>query len=157
MGFKLGTSKQPYIINGQVESKLSFKRAEQSVPGNPVIRVPLPNDIVGEANGPNHPEHPNSIYLNDKIDPNSDLAKQTLMHEMRHLTAMKISPNKLSYTDDTVTYEGNVYPRKTINGKDMIMDIETGQWKEAGDHAWPWEKDANDMVVRPQQINNIKN
>ena len=150
MGFKLGTARQPYAVNGEIKSKLSFKNSPYdkdglSVPGNPVIRVPMPDDIMGEANGPDHAEHPNSIYLNDKIDPESDLAKDTLKHEMIHLTAMKISPSKLSYTDDSITYEGSVYPRQTIEGKDMIMDIETGQWKEAGDSAWPWEKDANSI------------
>jgi len=150
MGFKLGTSRQPHAVNGEIKSKLAFKNNSLSkdglsVPGNPIIRVPLPNDIIAEANGPNHPQHPNSIYLNDRVDPESDLAKQTLKHEMVHLTAMKISPNKLSYTDDSVTYEGDVYPRQQIQGKDMIMDIETGEWKEAGDHTWPWEKDANSI------------
>ena len=148
MAFKLGTARQPYAVNGEIKSKLSFKNSPLnedgvSVPGNPVIRVPLEGGIIAEANGPNHPEHPNSIYLNDKVDPESDLAKQALNHEMIHATAMKISPNKLAYTDDSVTYEGNVYPRKDIEGKDMIQDIETGQWKEAGDETWPWEKDAN--------------
>ena len=150
MGFKLGTTRQPYAVNGEIKSKLSFKNSPfdkdgLSVPGNPVLRVPLPDDIIAEANGPNHPQHPNSIYLNDKVDPNSDLAKKALNHEMVHATAMKISPNKLSYTDDNVTYEGSVYPRQMINGVDAIQDIETGEWKEAGDHAWPWERDANEL------------
>ena len=150
MGFKLGTSRQPYAVGGEIKSKLSFKNTSSdkdglSVPGNPVVRVPLPDNIIAEANGPNHPQHPNSIYLNDRVDPESDLAKDTLKHEMVHLTAMKISPNKLSYTDDSITYEGSVYPRKQIDGKDMIMDIETGEWKEAGEHSWPWEKDANSI------------
>ena len=79
-----------------------------------------------------------------------DLAKQALNHEMIHATAMKISKNKLAYTDDTVTYEGNIYPRKDIDGKDMIQDIETGQWKEAGDHTWPWEEDANILTSDPE-------
>ncbi len=153
MGFKLGTSRQPYAVNGEIKSKLSFKNTPLdkdglSVPGNPVIRVPLPDSIIAEANGPNHPQHPNSIYLNDKIHPESNLAKDTLKHEMIHLTAMKISPNKLSYTDHSVTYEGFEYPRKTINGKDMIM-IEPDVWKEAGDATLPWEKDANILMTNP--------
>ena len=155
MGFKLGTSRQPYAVNGEIKSKLTFKNSPYdedglSVPGNPVIRVPLPDGIVAEANGPNHPEHPNSIYLNEKVDPNSETARETLNHEMIHMTAMKISPNKLSYTDNSVTYEGSIYPRKTRSGKDMIQDIETGKWKEAGDHAWPWEKDADIVVSNPK-------
>ena len=64
---------------------------------------------------------------------------------MIHATAMKISPNKLSYTDDKIMYEGVSYARKEMDGKDMIQDVEDGQWKEAGDHSWPWEKDANEI------------
>ena len=154
MSFKLGTSRQPYAVGCEIKSKLAFKNSplnedSLSVPGNAIIRVPLENDVIAEANGPNHPEHPSSIYLNDRVDPESDLAKQALNHEMIHATAMKISPNKLSYTDDSITYEGNVYPRKTRYGKDMIQDIETGKWKEAGDHNWPWEKDADIITSNP--------
>ena len=150
MGFKLGTSRQPYAVGGEIKSKLAFKNSPYnedglSVPGNPVIKASLPDNIIAEANGPDHPEHPNSIYLNDRIDPESDLAKRALNHEMIHATAMKISPNKLSYTDNNVTYEGSIYPRQQIEGKDMIMDIETGEWKEAGDRSLPWEKDANSI------------
>ena len=150
MGFKLGTTRQLYAVSGEIKSKLSFKNSPYnkdglSVPGNPVLRVPLSDDVIAEANGGNHPKHPYSVYLNDRVDPNSDLAKKALNHEMIHMTAMKISPNKLSYTDDNIMYEGVSYPRKTINGKDMIQDIETGQWKEVGAHAWPWEKDANEI------------
>ena len=103
MGFKLGTSRKPYADRGEIKHKLTFKKDQPSIPGNPIIRVPLPDDIIAEANGPNHPKHPNSIYLNEKVDYNSDMAKLTLQHEMRHLTAMKISPGKLSYTDNSVT------------------------------------------------------
>ena len=151
MGFKLGTSRQPYAVNGEIKSKLSFKNNPfnedaLSVPGNHVIRVALPDNIIAEANGPDHPKHPNSIYLNDRVDPESDFAKECLNHEMVHMTAMKISPSKLSYTDNNITYEGEVYPRQQIQGKDMIMDIETNEWKEAGDHSLPWEKDANAVM-----------
>jgi len=150
MGFKLGTSRQPYADGGQIKHKLDFKKDQSSVPGNPVKRVPLAEGIVAEANGPNHHTDPNTIYLNELVDPNSKIARQAISHEMIHLTAMKISPNKLSYTDNSITYEGSVYPRQDINGKDMIMDIETGKWKTAGDHTWPWERDAN-------MLRNIKN
>ena len=47
---------------------------------------------------------------------------------------------KLAYSDDAVYYDGITYPRKTINGKDMIKV--DGQWKEAGDD-FPWEKTAS--------------
>ena len=58
---------------------------------------------------------------------------------MRHSTDMKLG--KLAYTDDSVTYNGEVYARKTINGKDMI--IVDGVAKEAGSESFPWEKEAN--------------
>ena len=28
----------------------------------------------------------------------------------------------------------------------MIMDVNTGEWKEAGSEEWPWEKDANEIM-----------
>ena len=58
---------------------------------------------------------------------------------MRHSTDMRIG--KLSYGDDFVQFNGVTYPRKTINGKDMI--IVDGVAKEAGSHDFPWENDAN--------------
>jgi len=90
---------------------------------------------MGEANADG------SIYINDGITPGSELEKQLINHEMRHATDIKISPNKLSYTDDYVRYDGVTYPRETINGKDMIQV--DGKWKEAGSHDFPWENDAN--------------
>ena len=41
----------------------------------------------------------------------------------------------------TTTKEEKLEAERKI--KDMIMDIETGGWKEAGDRSLPWEKDAN--------------
>ena len=146
MGFKLGRAKAVTARGGVIKNKLSFKKEPSSIPGNAIIRKDLPDDIIAEANSPAHGKDANTIYLNKKIDPNSKLAKDALKHEMIHLTAMKISPGKLSYTDDSITYEGRDYPRKDINGKDMIMDINTGEWKEAGSEEWPWEKDANEIM-----------
>tara|TARA_R100001443_G_scaffold30706_1_gene44545 strand:+ start:278 stop:733 length:456 start_codon:yes stop_codon:yes gene_type:complete len=146
MGFKLGRAKAVTATGGVLKSKLSFKKHPSSIPGNAIIRKDLPDDIIAEANSPAHGKDANTIYLNKKIDPNSELAKDALKHEMIHLTAMKISPGKLSYTDNSITYEGRDYPRKDINGKDMIMDVNTGEWKEAGSEEWPWEKDANEIM-----------
>ena len=146
MGFKLGRARAVTAIGGVIKNKLSFKKEPSSIPGNAIIRKDLPDDIIAEANSPAHGKDANTIYLNKKIDPNSELAKDALKHEMIHLTAMKISPGKLSYTDNSITYEGRDYPRKDINGKDMIMDVNTGEWKEAGSEEWPWEKDANEIM-----------
>ena len=155
MGFKLGRAKAVTAVGGVIKNKLSFKKEPSSIPCNAIIRKDLPDDIIAEANSPAHGKDANTIYLNKNVDPNSDLAKEALKHEMVHLTAMKISPGKLSYTDDSVTYEGRTYPRKDINGQDMIMDINTGEWKEAGSSDWKWEKDANEAITNPKIKNKI--
>ena len=137
MGFKLGKARQPYMTNGKIKSTLSFNKqagdANASVPGTPVIRKPLDEGILGEAN------MDGTIFISDKIVPGSEEEKQVINHEMRHATDMKLG--KLAYTDDSVTYNGKVYPRKTINGKDMI--IVDGVAKEAGSEGFPWEREAN--------------
>ena len=136
MGFKLGKARQPYMSYGSLRSKLKFggeQGGDASVPGTPVIRKPLAEGILGEAN------RDGSIYISDKIIPGSEEEWQVINHEMRHSTDMKLG--KLAYTDNSITYNGEVYPRKTINGKDMI--IVDGIAKEAGSEDFPWEKEAN--------------
>ena len=136
MGFKLGKGKTPQMYGGQIKTKMRFGQeagGDASVPGVPVVRKPLDEGILGEAN------MDGSIYISDKIIPGSKEERQVINHEMRHATDMKLG--KLAYTDDSVTYNGQVYPRKTINGKDMI--IVDGVAKEAGSEGFPWEKEAN--------------
>ena len=139
MGFKLGTERGNYAIGGEIKTKLRFHQEsgdpDISVPGTPIIRKKLAPGVMGEANADG------SIYINDRIPPGSEIERQVINHEMRHATDMKISPNKLSYTDDYVKYNGVTYPRETRNGKDMIQI--DGEWKEAGSHDFPWEDDAN--------------
>ena len=132
MAFKLGGARQPIANGGNVNKKLSFKSDEASVSGTPVLRKKLDEGILGEAN------MDGTIYISDKIQPNSQEERQVLLHEMRHATDMKLG--KLAYNDDSVYYDGVTYPRETINGKDMIKV--DGQWKEAGDD-FPWERTAN--------------
>ena len=136
MGFKLGKGKRPSMYGGTIRSKMRFGQeagGDASVPGTPVIRKPLGEGILGEAN------MDGSIYINENIVPGSKEEAQVLNHEMIHSTDMKIG--KLSYGDDFVQWNGNIYPRKDINGKDMIKV--DGQWKEAGTHDFPWEEEAN--------------
>ena len=136
MGFKLGKERGNYAVGGEIKTKMRVGKeagSEASVPGTPVIRKPLAEGILGEAN------MDGSIYISDKIIPGSEEERQVINHEMRHATDMKLG--KLAYTDDSVTYNGKVYPRKTINGKDMI--IVDGVAKEAGSEDFPWEDDAN--------------
>jgi len=137
MGFKLGTNRGLEATGGEIKTKMRFGQeagdTDISIPGTPVIRKPLAEGILGEAN------MDGSIYISDKIIPGSMEERQVINHEMRHATDMKLG--KLTYTDDSVTYNGEVYPRQTINGKDMI--IVDGVAKEAGSEGFPWEKEAN--------------
>ena len=136
MGFKLGTERGNYAVSGEVRNKMRFHQeagGDASVPGTPVVRVPLEEGVLGEAN------MDGSIYINEQIIPNSFEERQVVSHEMRHATDIKIG--KLEYTDDYIKWNGVTFPRKTRYGKDMIQ-IE-GKWKEAGDGDFPWENEAN--------------
>ena len=136
MGFKLGTNRGLEATRGEIKTKMRFGQeagGDASVPGTPVIRLPLDEGVMGEAN------MDGTIYVNENITPGSHEDKQVINHEMRHATDMKLG--KLAYTDDNVTYNGETFPRETIKGKDMIL-VE-GKWKEAGDTGFPWEDDAN--------------
>ena len=136
MGFKLGSERGNYAVSGEIKTKMRFGKqsgGDGSVPGTPVIRVPLEEGIMGEAN------MDGSIYVNDNITPGSYEDRQVINHEMRHATDMRIG--KLAYADDHIMYNGERFDRETINGLDMIKV--DGEWKEAGDTGFPWEMDAN--------------
>ena len=136
MGFKLGSERGNYAVSGEIKTKMRFGKQSggpTSVPGTPIIPVPLEEGILGEAN------MDGTIYVNNQLNPNSLEYRQTINHEMRHATDMRLG--KLAYDDNSVTYNGEVFPRETINDKDMIKV--DGKWKEAGDTGFPWENDAN--------------
>ena len=137
MGFKLGSERGNYAVSGEIRTKMRFHKEsgdpDVSVPGTPVIRKNLEPGVLGEAN------MDGSIYISDKITPGSEEEKQIINHEMRHATDMRVG--KLEYGDDYIKYNGDTFIRKTIKGKDMINVY--GEWKEAGDHGFPWEDDAN--------------
>ena len=140
MGFKLGRERGLEATGGEIKTKMRFGKQsgdEGSVPGTPVIRVPLEEgdrfEILGEAN------MDGSIYVSDKLEPGSYEDRQVINHEMRHATDIKIG--KLTYEDDYITYNGEDYPRMDIDGVDSILV--DGKWKEAGDTGFPWENDAN--------------
>ncbi len=140
MGFKLGTERGLEATSGEIKTKMRFGKEsgdEGSVPGTPVIRVPLEEgdrfEILGEAN------MDGSIYISDKLEPGSFEDRQTISHEMRHATDIRIG--KLEYADDYIKYNGETFERKDINGVDSILV--DGKWKEAGDEGFPWENDAN--------------
>ena len=137
MGFKLGTERGNYAVSGEIRTKLRFHKEsgdpDASVPGTPVIRKDLEPGVLGESN------MDGSIYISDELEPGSFEERQTINHEMRHATDIKIG--KTEYADDYIKYNGDTFPRETRNGKDMILVY--GEWKEAGAEGFPWEVDAN--------------
>ena len=140
MGFKLGSERGNYAVSGEIRTKFRFHKEsgdpDLSVPGTPVIRKDLEEDVLGEAN------MDGSIYVSNQMIPGGLKERQVINHEMRHATDMKIG--KLEYGDDYVKWNGNTYNRKTINGIDMIhVD---GEWKEAGSDGFPWEDAANNGI-----------
>jgi hypothetical protein len=81
---------------------------------------------MGEAN------NDGTIFLTDKIDPNSQQAKEVIMHEMVHMTDMRIG--KLAYDDNYIKWNGEIYDRK--DGHIFFND----QWVQEGSKDFPWEK-----------------
>jgi len=126
MGFKLGTSTPLIASQGQLESRLSFKQEDSSVPGTPVLRKNLEGGVLGEAN------NDGSIFIHKKVKPGSQQEQHVLMHEMVHMTDMKVG--KLAYDDNHIKWNGEIYPRK--NGKILFQE----QWVEEGSKDFPWEK-----------------
>ena len=126
MGFKLGTSTPLIASQGQIESALSFKQADSSVPGTPVLRKNLEGGVLGEAN------NDGSIFIHKKVEPGSEQEQHVLMHEMVHMTDMKVG--KLAYDDNHIMWNGEIHPRK--NGKIFYQD----KWIPEGSKDFPWEK-----------------
>ena len=113
MGFKLGKSRGNYAVGGEIRTKMRFGAeagGDASIPGTPVIRKPLEEGVLGEAN------MDGSIYISDKIIPGSEEERQVINHEMRHSTDMRVG--KLEYGDDYIKYNGDTFARETINCKE---------------------------------------
>ena len=137
MAFKLGKEKGFQANRGEIKTKLSFRRDQQAtIPGTPIIAKPLAEGIMGEAN------MDGTIFVNNKLDPNSAEYRQVVNHEMRHATDMRLG--KLAYDDDHIMYNGERFEREDKNGVDSILV--DGKWKEAGDTGFPWENDANNGI-----------
>ena len=126
MPFKLGTSRSPIANQGQVESKLSFKTHDSSIPGTPILRKPLGKGILGEAN------NDGTIFIHKQVKPGSEQEEHVVMHEMVHMTDMKLG--KLAYDDNHIKWNGEIYPRK--DGKIFYQE----QWIPEGSKDFPWEK-----------------
>jgi len=126
MAFKLGSSRGPILNKGQVESRLSFKQADSSIPGTPVLRKDLGKGILGEAN------NDGSIFISHKVEPGSEQEQHIMMHEMIHMTDMKIG--KLAYDDNFIKWNGEIYERK-----DGMINY-NGEMLPEGSKEFPWEQ-----------------
>ena len=124
MGFKLG-EKSEFSKTMNLAAKFN-KDTDASVPGTPVIRKKLGRGIKAEAN------NDGSIFISDKVQPNSMEERAILQHEMKHLIDMKTG--KLAYTDDSLTWMGETYQRH--RGKINY----NGKWLPEGDREFPWEQ-----------------
>ena len=119
MAFKLGSKKNN-------RAPLSFKKDSDEIPGTPILRKNLGKGIMGEAN------NDGTIFLNKDVPKGSDLEAHVLLHEMQHMTDMKLG--KLKYDDNSITWNGETYERK-----DSKVFFE-GEFKPEGDKSFPWEK-----------------
>ena len=126
MAFKLGSSRGPLLDKGQVNSKLSFKEDDGSIPGTPVLRKKLGKGILGESN------NDGSIFISHKLKPGSEEEKHVILHEMKHQTDMKLG--KLAYNDDCIKWNGEIFERK--DGKIFYNN----EWAPEGSKHFPWEK-----------------
>tara|TARA_R110000824_G_scaffold287480_1_gene475547 strand:+ start:2519 stop:2917 length:399 start_codon:yes stop_codon:yes gene_type:complete len=127
MAFKLGKSKGLQASGGNISSKFSFKKTDLGVPGVPVYKKKLDDNILGEAN------MDGSIYISDSVDENSEELARVMNHEMQHVTAMRIGSE--TYDDNAVYFNGEVWPR----GEGYIMNPHTGEKLKEGDTSLPWE------------------
>tara|TARA_R110001583_G_scaffold76079_1_gene208715 strand:+ start:112 stop:489 length:378 start_codon:yes stop_codon:yes gene_type:complete len=100
--------------------------SEEAAPGTPIIRKDLSGGVMAEAN------EDGSIFVSTKLVPGSEEEKAVLIHEMQHITDMKVG--KLKYTDDVIMWNGNNYQRLP---KGKIM-FEGTKYNE-GDKRLPWE------------------
>ena len=104
MGFKLGKAKQPQMTYGTLRSKLKFggeAGGDASVPGTPVIRKPLDEGILGEAN------MDGSIDISPNVDKNSQEFITVMKHEQCHIDQME--EERAAYGDGWDMWEGKIY------------------------------------------------
>ena len=120
MAFKLPNQKTKSFLNSP------NNYGSTSVPGTPILRKDLEDGILGEAN------NDGSIFLSNNIEEGSEQERSVLMHEMKHMTDMKVG--KLGYTDTEVTWNGDKFERQDGHIK------YDGQWYPEGDKSFPWEQ-----------------
>ena len=106
MAFKLNRHR---TTGGGIKGRrLNIGGREEAAPGVPLYRKDdLAEGVMGEAN------KDGTIFISSEIPENSELEREVLAHEMKHMTDMKTG--KLGYGDDYVKWDGVTYPRQ--NGR----------------------------------------
>ena len=122
----LNMFKLPNQENKKTSTGRFFNSKEEAAPGTPLFRKKLDGGIQAEANDDG------TIFIDESVESGSAEERQILMHEMKHLTDMKIG--KMKYTDNSLTWNGQEYPRE--NGKILFE----GQWVPEGGKQFPWEQ-----------------
>tara|TARA_Y100000592_G_scaffold54259_2_gene85561 strand:+ start:787 stop:1158 length:372 start_codon:yes stop_codon:yes gene_type:complete len=118
MGFKLGSEKRGF--------RTPMKRT--------IIRKDLPDGTLAEAN------NDGSIFVDKDLEVGSRKYNKTIAHEAQHMRDMETG--RAAYGENYVTWEGNTYIRREIDGENYI-DGPAGRLPEGHpDH--PWEKVANE-------------
>ena len=131
MAFKLGKAKGLQAQGGNIKSKFKFKSGDEIIPGTPVYRKKLGENILAEAN------MDGSIFVSKDYDINDPIMRYTIAHEMQHITKMKTGEE--TYDDNAVYHQGQVWPRTEIAGQAVIMDPNTGKYYPEGSKDLPWE------------------
>ena len=108
----------------KLKNQSSFKSGKMK--STPIMRKDLEEGILGEANSDG------TIYVSNNVKPDSEQERSVVMHEMKHMTDMKIG--KLGYTDNEITWNGGKFERAEGHIK------YEGKWYPEGDKAFPWEQ-----------------
>jgi len=112
------------------------KRRVRNSDNAPIFRKKLEDGVIGEAN------MDGSIYINQAVEPGSNLEKRAIAHESEHIKQMQ--SGDAHYTDSYVYWKGQKFERK--NGRIKYM----GKWYREGED-WrddkvfgglPWENQA---------------
>jgi len=127
MAFKLGREKGLQAEGGNIKSKFKFRTENEAIPGTPVFKKDLGDGILAEAN------MDGSIYISKDIHPDDPMLHQAMVHEMQHITAMKLGTE--TYDDNAVYFYGETWERN--NG--FITNPHTGERLVEGDKRLPWE------------------
>ena len=116
MAFKLGSGNREFKIPGKT----------------PILRKSLEGGVLAEAN------NDGTITIDSNIPVDSKTFKRAIKHEMKHAEDMETG--KAGYGDNWVSWHGDVFFRREINGE-KVIDGPNGRWPE-GHPAHPWEQEA---------------